>query len=58
MAIQFTCDNCNEDVTDTDVITVSVQRPNQELVVNHADKECFDLAIKGDEEAVGALLLG
>lgn len=58
MAIQLTCDNCAEEISEQDAITVTVERLAHEKTVAHCDKECFDLAIKGDEEAVAALLLG
>lgn len=58
MAIQLSCDNCTDEVSDDEAITVTVQRPGQEPVVNHADAECFDLAVSGDTEAIQALLLG
>ena len=59
MAVSYECDNCSDTIEDeADVVTVQVIKGDTVKAVNHADQECFDLALSGDKAAIEALLLG
>lgn len=58
MAVKYECDNCQDEVEEVDVYTVTVHRGNDVQNVSHLDQECFDLAVKGDGPAIEAALIG